>query len=246
MSRSQTRFGLWAGAFLGVLLLAGSAAGVAHAVSGTVAAGQYFMAVCARPPPAPETVLALCAKAYGWAPWNYYFSIAAAELAYRQSETATTNAAAWRRLSSLWCDRGLAQNPHKSQLVRLKTRLLWPDSPAQAIACWSEYTDWNFWEPYNHAVLAEMRALATRSQGGVSELPDGTGSFGDLLKQSVDAVDRQRQESSALQRSFELGETQDLATVMIANQKANLSFQAMVTVRNRLVEAYKDVMNMPI
>ena len=95
-------------------------------------------------------------------------------------------------------------------------------------------------------VLAEMRALAARSQGGVRELPDGAGSFGDLLKQSVDAVDRQRQESSALQRSFELGQTQDLATVMIANQKANLSFQAMVTVRNRLVEAYKDVMNMPI
>lgn len=95
-------------------------------------------------------------------------------------------------------------------------------------------------------VLAEMRALAARSQGGVRELPDAMGSFGDLLKQSVDAVDRQRQESNTLQRSFELGQTQDLATVMIANQKANLSFQAMVTVRNRLVEAYKDVMNMPI
>jgi len=95
-------------------------------------------------------------------------------------------------------------------------------------------------------VLAEMRALAARSHGSVRELPEGAGGFGDLLKQSVDAVDRQRQESSALQRGFELGETQDLATVMIASQKANLSFQAMVTVRNRLVEAYKDVMNMPI
>ena len=95
-------------------------------------------------------------------------------------------------------------------------------------------------------VLAEMRALAARSQGGVAEVADGAGSFGDLLKQSIDAVDRQRQASSALQRSFELGETQDLASVMIASQKASLSFQAMVTVRNRLVEAYKDVMNMPI
>ena len=95
-------------------------------------------------------------------------------------------------------------------------------------------------------VLAEMRALAARSQGGVAEVPEGTGSFGDLLKQSIDAVDGQRQQASALQRSFELGDTQDLASVMIASQKANLSFQAMVTVRNRLVEAYKDVMNMPI
>ena len=95
-------------------------------------------------------------------------------------------------------------------------------------------------------VLAEMRALAARSQGGVAPVADGAGSFGDLLKQSIDAVDQQRHEASALQRSFEIGETQDLASVMIASQKANLSFQAMVTVRNRLVEAYKDVMNMPI
>jgi flagellar hook-basal body complex protein FliE len=95
-------------------------------------------------------------------------------------------------------------------------------------------------------VLAEMRALAARSQGGVAPVADGTGSFGDLLKQSIDAVDLQRHEASALQRSFEVGETQDLASVMLASQKANLSFQAMVTVRNRLVEAYKDVMNMPI
>jgi flagellar hook-basal body complex protein FliE len=95
-------------------------------------------------------------------------------------------------------------------------------------------------------VLAEMRALSARSRAGVDEAPEAAGSFGDLLKQSIGAVDRQRQEASALQRSFELGETQDLASVMIASQKANLSFQAMVTVRNRLVEAYKDVMNMPI
>lgn len=203
MRRSRTRFGPWAGAFLGVLLLAGSTVGVAHAVSGTVAAGQYFMAVCARPPPAPETVLALCAKAYGWAPWNYYFSIAAAELAYRQSETATTNAAAWRRLSSLWCYRGLAQNPHKSQLVRLKTRLLWPDSPAQAIACWSVYTDWNFWEPYNHAVLAEMRAEAGDFELADREL--------DLIRAYPDYADaaakvaRERQARAAMLRGDEEG-----------------------------------------
>jgi flagellar hook-basal body complex protein FliE len=95
-------------------------------------------------------------------------------------------------------------------------------------------------------VLTEMRALAARSQGAVNALAEGGGGFGDLLKRSIDAVDGQRQEANTLQRSFELGETQDLATVMIANQKANLSFQAMVTVRNRLVEAYKDVMSMPI
>ncbi len=37
-----------------------------------------------------------------------------------------------------------------------------------------------------------------------------------------------------------------LAEVMIASQKASVSFQAMLQVRNKLVDAYKDVMNMPM
>ena len=94
-------------------------------------------------------------------------------------------------------------------------------------------------------VLAEMRALAARSQGATAPAQEA-GGFGSLLKQSIDAVDTQRHEASRLAESFEVGATNDLASVMIASQKANLSFQAMVTVRNRLVEAYKDVMNMPI
>lgn len=94
-------------------------------------------------------------------------------------------------------------------------------------------------------VLAEMRALAARSQT-VAAPAQEAGGFGHLLKQSIDAVDTQRHEASRLAEGFEVGATNDLASVMIASQKANLSFQAMVTVRNRLVEAYKDVMNMPI
>ena len=95
-------------------------------------------------------------------------------------------------------------------------------------------------------VLSEMRALAARSQGAAAPVQEVGGGFGNLLKRSIDAVDAQRHEASRLAEGFEVGATTDLASVMIASQKANLSFQAMVTVRNRLVEAYKDVMNMPI
>jgi flagellar hook-basal body complex protein FliE len=50
-----------------------------------------------------------------------------------------------------------------------------------------------------------------------------------------------------MRSSFERGdENIDLAQVMIAAQKSSVSFQAMVEVRNKLVEAYKDVMNMPV
>jgi flagellar hook-basal body complex protein FliE len=38
----------------------------------------------------------------------------------------------------------------------------------------------------------------------------------------------------------------DLTEVMVAVQKASLSFQAMTQVRNKLVQAYQDVMNMPV
>ena len=47
--------------------------------------------------------------------------------------------------------------------------------------------------------------------------------------------------------AFETGATNiSLADVMVATQKANVSFQAMLQVRNKLVEAYQDVMNMPM
>ena len=95
-------------------------------------------------------------------------------------------------------------------------------------------------------VLAQMRVLAAKAQGAETP-PAQDGAFGDLLQQSIDSVNEAQQSSGELKRAFELGESNvDLAQVMIASQKANVSFQAMVQVRNKLVEAYKDVMNMPI
>jgi flagellar hook-basal body complex protein FliE len=97
-------------------------------------------------------------------------------------------------------------------------------------------------------VLAQMRVVSAQAQNR-AQAPQETAeaSFGDLLKNSIDKVNDLQQEASALKKSFETGEGNvDLARVMIASQKSSLSFDAMVQVRNKLVEAYKDVMNMPI
>lgn len=95
-------------------------------------------------------------------------------------------------------------------------------------------------------VLAQMRVMAAKAQG-VSPQPAEQPGFGDLLQRSIDAVNETQQKAGALRESFELGDPEvDLASVMIASQKASLSFQAMVQVRNKLVDAYKDVMNMAI
>jgi len=71
--------------------------------------------------------------------------------------------------------------------------------------------------------------------------------FGDLLKQGIDSVNKSQQSASALADAWERGTPGvDLAKVMIESQKASVSFRALTEVRNRLVSAYQDIMNMSI
>lgn len=71
--------------------------------------------------------------------------------------------------------------------------------------------------------------------------------FADMLKKAVDSVNETQMQSSSLQRAFEMGDPEvDITQVMIQMQKASVSFEAMTQVRNRLVSAYQDIMNMPI
>lgn len=72
-------------------------------------------------------------------------------------------------------------------------------------------------------------------------------SFGDMMTKAINNVNDVQQKSSAMANAYEKGVAGvDITDVMIASQKASVSFQAMVQVRNKLVEAYKDVMSMPI
>ena len=72
-------------------------------------------------------------------------------------------------------------------------------------------------------------------------------SFTDTLQGALADVNRAQQVSGALAAAFERGEPgADLAKVMVASQQSQLAFRATVEVRNRLVQAYQDVMNMPL
>lgn len=108
--------------------------------------------------------------------------------------------------------------------------------------------------PDVESVLAQMRALQQAARG--QELQQATEvdapaqgekpHFGDLLTTAVDSVNSAQKEAGELSNAFMRGETQDLVRVMVSLQKANVGFQAMVQVRNRMVSAYQDIMNMPI
>ncbi len=98
-------------------------------------------------------------------------------------------------------------------------------------------------------VLAQMRTLSIEA----SNKPEQTvkneagADFASMLKDSIDAVNETQKTAAAQAKSFETGESDvSLAEVMIASQKASVSFQAMLQVRNKLVDAYKDVVNMPM
>jgi len=98
-------------------------------------------------------------------------------------------------------------------------------------------------------VLAEMRALQARASG-ISEAPAAQAQpsdFANLMKNSVDHVASMQNQATALADAFEAGDKSvDLTRVMLEAQKASLAFRAMTEVRNKLVDAYQQVMNMPV
>lgn len=101
------------------------------------------------------------------------------------------------------------------------------------------------------AMMAQLKAAAARPAGGVNAVqPEQsvrkTG-FGEALKASLDQVNTMQKQSEKLSQAFIMGDDKvSLSDVMINSQKANISFQATVQVRNKLVSAYQDIMNMQV
>jgi len=107
-----------------------------------------------------------------------------------------------------------------------------------------------------NSLLSQMRQMsaqvsmpetAFRSIGAAQGTTTGSSSFGDLLKQSISDVAQNQMQAGKLAAGFERGDPGvDLASTMVSIQKAQLSLSAMNQVRNKLVEAYKDVMSMSV
>ncbi|GAB4115127.1 MAG: flagellar hook-basal body complex protein FliE [Sideroxydans sp.] len=99
-------------------------------------------------------------------------------------------------------------------------------------------------------LLAQMRAAVAVAQGQSPTPAAGAGGgvdFGTVLKSSLDGVNHAQREAEAMQQAFVLGDDKvSLSDTMIAMQKANISFQTAVQVRNRMVAAYNDIMNMQV
>jgi flagellar hook-basal body complex protein FliE len=97
-------------------------------------------------------------------------------------------------------------------------------------------------------LLGQMRAASALAAGQepASASVGGT-DFSALLKASLDQVNATQQDTANLAKAFEQGDPNaNLQEVMVSLQKANISFQTMVQVRNKLVSAYHEVMSMQV
>jgi flagellar hook-basal body complex protein FliE len=96
--------------------------------------------------------------------------------------------------------------------------------------------------------LRTAQAIASRKPQAAKEVePAGQGEFASVLKTSLSEVARTQNEASALSKSFTVGDPNtNLQDVMIAMQKSSIALQQAVQVRNKLVQAYHDIMNMQV
>lgn len=99
-------------------------------------------------------------------------------------------------------------------------------------------------------LMLDMRAMQAdaMSMSKAAPTPElGSSGFADMLGQAINKVSDTQQASTQLANAFEIGKSGvDLTDVMIASQKASVSFQALTQVRNKLVQAYQDIMQMPV
>jgi flagellar hook-basal body complex protein FliE len=99
-------------------------------------------------------------------------------------------------------------------------------------------------------VLSEMRALQARASGTVVPGPASAAQpadFAALMKSSVDGIASMQNQATAMSAAYESGDKSvDLTKVMLEVQKASLAFHAMTEVRNKLLDAYTQVMQMSV
>ena len=75
---------------------------------------------------------------------------------------------------------------------------------------------------------------------------ESNNAFGDRISTAIKSVADSQSQSAQISKDFELGRETDLSKVMVQQQVSSIGFQLTLNVRNKLLSAYKDIMNMPV
>jgi flagellar hook-basal body complex protein FliE len=93
-------------------------------------------------------------------------------------------------------------------------------------------------------ILSQNSALQKAAGHKVEGAEEAT--FDKTMTDALQAVNAQQSKASDLSEAYERGDTNDIVQVMVERQKASLGFEATMQVRNKLLSAYRDIMNMPV
>jgi flagellar hook-basal body complex protein FliE len=94
-------------------------------------------------------------------------------------------------------------------------------------------------------ISGNLQVPEVRRPPGLQNKVDGPG-FGDVLRDAIATTDELQKQSNQEIQKLMTGESQDLHATLIAVQKADLSFQLMMQVRNKIVQAYQEIMRMQV
>ena len=98
------------------------------------------------------------------------------------------------------------------------------------------------------SLLNQLRGMSSEAQG-VKPF-DAVGNpvkFGEVFQNALGDVNNLQHNTEVLRTQFELGDDKvSIGDVLVAAQKSSLAFEATLRVRNKLVQAYQDIMNMPV
>ena len=105
-----------------------------------------------------------------------------------------------------------------------------------------------------NSLLGQIREYQTQAQQGVSIAPENAAkvsdqqstTFANVVKGAVDEVNNLQKASAAEKTAYELGAKQSLPDVVLSMQKSSLAFEATVQIRNKVLKAYEEIMNMPV
>jgi flagellar hook-basal body complex protein FliE len=118
----------------------------------------------------------------------------------------------------------------------------------------------------SNSLYSQMQSMSLQAMGnkpstintddfGVEESSDinalkineSSNNFGNMLSQALNNVNDLQQASGDKKRAFEMGDTSvTLSEVMVASSKSGIALDATIQVRNKFVEAYKEIMSMPV
>jgi len=97
------------------------------------------------------------------------------------------------------------------------------------------------------APIAAAPTAAVNPGAGAGRTAGAGGGFAAAFSKALDSANADQVKADTVQRQYQLGDPKvSIEEAMLATQDANISFQALVQVRNRLVSAYHDIMNMQV